>query len=351
MWRTLLKSCLVGILIAVVLLVCIPSLTKKENSIIGNLLDNTSTHPRYSLNYAVRRASPAVVNIYSRRYNTKNKLQLSTEGLGSGVIMNSNGFILTNYHVIAKADQVIVALQDGRISTAQLIGSDSITDLAVLKISIENLPVIPQDINYKTEIGDIVLAIGNPYNLGQTTTLGIISATGRSGMSFGRQDFLQTDAAINAGNSGGALVNSQGILVGINTASFQDATDLETYGISFAIPYKLANKIMAKLIADGRVIRGYVGIDGVDINPMVSQLLGDPEIRGVQVNHVTPGSPAAIAGIRPEDLIIKINKIPLTGARDAMDKATELRPGTQATFTILRHGEEKDISLTIGESR
>lgn len=350
MWRTLLKSCLIGIVIAVVLLAAFPSLTKKDANIIDNILDNSSEHLRYSLNYAVRRASPAVVNIYSRRYNTANKLQLSTEGLGSGVIMNNNGYILTNYHVIAKADQVIVALQDGRISTAQLIGSDSITDLAVLKIDLENLPVIPQDINYNAEIGDVVLAIGNPYNLGQTTTFGIISATGRSGMSFGRQDFLQTDAAINAGNSGGALVNSQGILVGINTASFQDATNLETYGISFAIPYALTNKIMAKLIADGRVIRGYAGIDGVDINSTMSQLLGSPDIQGVQVNHVAPGGPAEIAGIQSEDLIIRIDNQALKGARDAMDKVTELRPGTQTTFTILRNGEELNLPITIGES-
>jgi len=348
MWRTLLKSSLLGLVIALILIFFFPSLVGNTHS-FSHLLENNTTHLHYSLNYAVRRASPAVVNIYSRRYTDESRKKLSTEGLGSGVIMNSNGFILTNYHVIAKADQIIVALQDGRISKAQLIGSDHITDLAVLKIEINSLPVIPQDPQYKIEIGDIVLAIGNPYNLGQTTTLGIISATGRSGMSFGRQDFLQTDAAINAGNSGGALVNSQGILVGINTASFQQTTNLETYGISFAIPYALANKIMAKLIADGRVIRGYVGVDGIDISPLMAQLIGRPDIQGVRVNSVEKGGPADKAGIKINDLIIKINGEKLSGARDVMDKVTELRPGTKSTFSVLRNGKERVLNVIIGE--
>ncbi|GAL06436.1 outer membrane stress sensor protease DegS [Photobacterium aphoticum] len=195
--------------------------------------------------------------------------------------MSDKGYIVTNYHVVAEADQVIVALQDGRILTAQLIGKDQRTDLAVLKIQAENLPVIPLSTDYTPAVGDVVLAIGNPYNLGQTTTYGIISATGRSGMSFyGRQDFLQTDAAINEGNSGGALVNTRGELVGINTASFQQATDIETYGISFAIPYELTQKIMNKLIADGRVIRGYIGIEARDINPVMARLYDADQVRG-----------------------------------------------------------------------
>lgn len=261
------RSTLLGVITATALLLIFPDLRTQMLDTPQVLAPVEVNQTQVSFNYAVRRASPAVVNIYNRRYNAEDRLQLSTQGLGSGVIMSDKGYIVTNYHVVAEADQVIVALQDGRILTAQLIGKDQRTDLAVLKIQAENLPVIPTSPDYRPAVGDVVLAIGNPYNLGQTTTYGIISATGRSGMSFyGRQDFLQTDAAINEGNSGGALVNTRGELVGINTASFQQATDIETYGISFAIPYELTRKIMDKLIADGRVIRGYIGLEARDIN-------------------------------------------------------------------------------------
>ncbi|MCO4790382.1 outer membrane-stress sensor serine endopeptidase DegS, partial [Vibrio cholerae] len=216
-----------------------------------------------SFNEAVRKAAPAVVNIYNRKYSENDRRKLSIQGLGSGVIVSEKGYIITNYHVVAQADQIVVALQDGRAAAAQLVGKDRRTDIAVLRVEGTGLPVIPLNPDYHPKVGDVVLAIGNPYNLGQTTTFGIISATGRSSISAdGRQAFIQTDAAINDGNSGGALVNTQGELVGINTASFQQATDLETYGISFAIPYSLASKIMTKIIADGRVIRGYIGVDG-----------------------------------------------------------------------------------------
>ncbi|MDW2372548.1 trypsin-like peptidase domain-containing protein, partial [Vibrio sp. 1078-1] len=216
----LLRSVFLGLATAAVVLLAVPSL---RNNVIPVALDQQPKNIaslELSFNQAVRRAAPAVVNIYSRKYVENDRSKLSTQGLGSGVIVSEKGYIITNYHVVAQADQVVVALQDGRAAAAQLVGTDKRTDIAVLRVEGSNLPVIPLNSEYKPQVGDVVLAIGNPYNLGQTTTFGIISATGRSSISDGRQAFIQTDAAINEGNSGGALVNTQGELVGINTASF-----------------------------------------------------------------------------------------------------------------------------------
>ncbi|MGF1692797.1 outer membrane-stress sensor serine endopeptidase DegS [Photobacterium kagoshimensis] len=347
----LIRSIALGVVTAIALLVAIPSLRTQMFAPSVSLSDNPPINAaQLSFNFAVRRASPAVVNIYNRRYNAEAQLKLSTQGLGSGVIMSDKGYIVTNYHVVAEADQVIVALQDGRLFTAQLIGKDRRTDLAVLKVQAENLPVIPTNSKYNPAVGDVVLAIGNPYNLGQTTTYGIISATGRSGMSFyGRQDFLQTDAAINNGNSGGALVNTRGELVGINTASFQQATDIETYGISFAIPYELTHKIMDKLIADGRVIRGYIGIDGREINPVMARLYDAEQINGVIVMGMDPNGPAQRAGFKVQDIILEINDKPVTGKRNVQDIVTDLRPGTSAKVKVLRNGEPVFIDVLIGD--
>ena len=345
------RSILLGIVTAIALLVVFPDLrTQMLDSPKDLVAPIEYSQTQLSFNYAVRRASPAVVNIYNRRYNADDRLQLSTQGLGSGVIMSDKGYIVTNYHVVAEADQVIVALQDGRILTAQLIGKDQRTDLAVLKIQADNLPVIPLSTAYIPAVGDVVLAIGNPYNLGQTTTYGIISATGRSGMSFyGRQDFLQTDAAINEGNSGGALVNTRGELVGINTASFQQATDIETYGISFAIPYELTQKIMNKLIADGRVIRGYIGIEARDINPVMARLYDADQVRGIIVMGMDPNGPAAKAGFKAQDILIEIDGKPVTDRRNVLDIVTELRPGTEATMKVLRNGHPETLTVKIGD--
>ncbi|AMG30261.1 outer membrane-stress sensor serine endopeptidase DegS [Grimontia hollisae] len=339
-----------GVFVAAVLLIAIPSLRTSQLLPDTALASFESDNSLLSYNYAVRRASPAVVNIYTRRYSAENRLQLNAEGLGSGVIMSDKGYIVTNYHVVARADQIIVALQDGRISTAQLVGKDQRTDLAVLKIELDNLPVIPFNDSYKPAVGDVVLAIGNPYNLGQTTTFGIISATGRPGMSFNRrQDFLQTDAAINKGNSGGALVNSRGELVGINTASFQQATDIDTYGISFAIPYSLTLKIMQKLIADGRVIRGYIGVEGREVNPVMARLLDAEELRGVLIASMEPNGPAARSGLMVNDLIVAINGNPISSFRSTLDIVADTRPGTKVPFTVIRQGQSLEVVVTIGE--
>lgn len=346
----LFRSISLGLVSAVLILLVFPSLRPAIVSDVTSPKVDNITSLQISFNQAVRRAAPAVVNIYSRKYAESDRSKLLTQGLGSGVIVSEKGYIITNFHVVAQADQIVVALQDGRVAAAQLVGSDKRTDIAILRVSGDNLPVIPLNPNYKANVGDVVLAIGNPYNLGQTTTFGIISATGRSSISAdGHQAFIQTDAAINEGNSGGALVNSQGELVGINTASFQQATDMETYGISFAIPYPLANKIMEKIIADGRVIRGYIGIDGQDINSVTSRLLGTKNIGGIVVLGIDPNGPAADAGFEAQDIIVSINNTQVNGRQSVMDNVTDLRPGTVIDVGVLRQGESKTLKVTIAE--
>lgn len=352
--KFLLQAGALGVLMALLLLLLFPQLkTQPFEHWWRNQQVGVS-----SFSYAAGRAGPAVVNIYTRSFQRGSESpELSATGLGSGVIMSNKGYVLTNYHVIADADQVIVALQDGRILAGEVTGFDVPTDLAVLKITAGQLPVIPQDDALSPQVGDIVLAIGNPYNVGQTITQGIISATGRTGLSSmgpdsnGRQDLLQTDAAINAGNSGGALVNVYGEMVGINTASFQSLAHQESYGINFAIPYALAHRIMRELIANGRVIRGYLGISGVDIPPMMAQLLKLEDRTGVYVEGVNEQGPAAKAGITQQDVLMNIDGKVIRNMRHAMDMIAEIRPGTEIRITLLREGKILTLPVMIEEDR
>lgn len=306
-----------------------------------------------SYSEAVKKASPAVVNIYSQQYidsSIDNKQHLQPTGLGSGIITDNKGYILTNYHVVAKADQILIALQDGRLFTASVVGSDQITDLAVLQIKGDNLPVIPQNPLYQPQVGDIVLAIGNPYNLGQTITQGIISATGRNGMSSsGRQDFLQTDAAINEGNSGGALINSRGELVGINTSEFYSNNQSSSSGISFAIPYQLSQRIMKSLITHGRVIRGSLGIVAENLDPLIARLWGLKAQNSIIIKKVYEGGPASIAGVQINDLLSKIDGVAVDNVIKAMDKVAEIKPGTKTKLSLLRKGSLIELEVLIGD--
>ena len=306
-----------------------------------------------SYSVAVKKASPAVVNIYSQQYidsSIDNKQHLQPTGLGSGIITDSKGYILTNYHVIAKADQILIALQDGRLFTASLVGSDLITDLAVLQIKGDNLPVIPQNPLYQPQVGDVVLAIGNPYNLGQTITQGIISATGRNGMSSsGRQDFLQTDAAINEGNSGGALINSRGELVGINTSEFYSNNQNSSSGISFAVPYQLSKRIMNSLITHGRVIRGSLGLVAENLDPLIARLWGLKAQNSIIIKKVYENGPASTAGVQVNDLLLKIDGVAVDNVIKAMDKVAEIKPGTKTKLSLLRKGDEIELEVIIGD--
>ncbi|MXU21305.1 outer membrane-stress sensor serine endopeptidase DegS [Serratia marcescens] len=346
MFAKLLRSVVIGLIVAGLLLAALPVL-RSSNGLFAEKTENTSDETPVSYNKAVRRAAPAVVNIYNRNLNGA----ANVLSLGSGVIMNERGYIITNRHVIKDAQQITVVLQDGRRYVALLVGSDGLTDLAVLKIDPGNLPVIPTNKNRVAHVGDVVLAIGNPYNLGQTVTQGILSATGRISMSTtGRQTFLQTDASINRGNSGGALVNSLGELIGINTLTYDKITDGETpEGLGFAIPIELATKIMDKLIRDGRVIRGYFGIQGKEIIPLRSSNSGIDRLQGIIVTEITPNGPASSAGFQINDIIINVDNKPAVSVLETMDQVAEIRPGTEIPVIVLRDGKRITLKMTVGE--
>lgn len=346
MLKKILWPILIGAVLAIVLLIIFPSLRDKNQSLLSQ---NIFHNEPLSYNKAVKSAAPAVVNIYSRSISTLSpKNNNIVTPLGSGVIMRKDGYIITNYHVIENAEQIIVALQDGRIFEATPIGSDKLVDIAVLKIQANNIPVITINPKLTPKIGDVVLAIGNPYNIGQTITQGIISATGRDGLSpFRRQNFIQTDASINHGNSGGALVNTNGELVGINTLSFAKnlGNDIPE-GIGFAIPTALATKIMKTLIKDGKIIRGYIGVDGLEFSP--TQNPSDhPVVLGILVTNID--GPAEKAGIKPKDILISVNNKPVQSIINTMDQIAELKPGTIIPIVVLRHGEKLTLSIQIAQ--
>lgn len=348
MFLKLLRPVFLGLIVAATLLALVPSLRNNGSKMPAY---NSADDIPLSYNSAVRRAAPAVVNVYNRGISNGGRNQFEIRTLGSGVIMDQRGYILTNKHVINDADQIIVALQDGRVFEALLVGSDGLTDLAVLKINATSLPIIPINGKRTPHIGDVVMAIGNPYNLGQTITQGIISATGRIGLNpSGRQNFLQTDASINRGNSGGALVNSLGELMGINTLSFDKSNNGETpEGIGFAIPTQLATKIMDKLIRDGRVIRGYIGIGGREITPMHGPTVSIDQIQGIIVNEVSPDGPAAHAGIQINDVIISVNNKPALSALETMDQVAEIRPGSAIPVVVMRDDKKLTLQITVQE--
>jgi len=318
---------------------------------------------------AVEIAAPAVVNIYTRKVITQrssNPLfedpsyrrffgdrapapsQRTENSLGSGVIVNSDGYILTNNHVIEGADQIEVALRDGRTTSAQLVGRDAESDLAVLKINLPELPAITFGMSEQLRVGDVVLAIGNPFGVGQTVTSGIVSATGRSHLGLSTfENFIQTDAAINPGNSGGALVNAYGQLVGINTAIFSGSGGSQ--GIGFAIPVSLAKGVMAQIIEYGRALRGWLGVQVQNLNPSLADSFGMKDTQGALVAGIQTNGPADKAGLQPGDIIVQVNGNTVSGGRELMETVARNAPGSTLSLTILRQGEKLRIETVIGE--
>lgn len=273
--------------------------------------------------------------------------------LGSGVIIDAaKGYVVTNNHVVDNASTIKVQLSDGRKFDAKVVGKDPRSDIALIQIQDpKNLTAIKIADSDALRVGDYTVAIGNPFGLGETVTSGIVSALGRSGLNAENyENFIQTDAAINRGNSGGALVNSLGELMGINTLSFDKSNDGETpEGIGFAIPFQLATKIMDKLIRDGRVIRGYIGIGGREIAPMHNQGGGIDQIQGIVVNEVSPGGPADNAGIQVNDVIVSVNGTPAVSALETMDQVAEIRPGSIIPVEVMRNDKKLTLQVTVQE--
>ncbi|NQD80690.1 trypsin-like peptidase domain-containing protein [Pseudomonas seleniipraecipitans] len=315
---------------------------------------------------AVSTASPAVANLYTTKYVSKPNHPLLDDpqfrkfygdnlpgqrrmesSLGSAVIMSREGYLLTNNHVTANADQIVVALKDGRETLARVIGSDPETDLAVLKIDLKDLPAMTLGRSDNIKIGDVTLAIGNPFGVGQTVTMGIISATGRNQLGLNTyEDFIQTDAAINPGNSGGALVDAYGNLVGINTAIFSKSGGSQ--GIGFAIPVKLATEVMQAIIEHGQVIRGWLGLEVQPLTPELAESFGLEGRQGIIVAGIYRNGPAQKAGLQPNDLILKIDGEPAGDARRSMNQVARAKPGETIRIEVMRNGKMMELSAEIG---
>ncbi len=302
---------------------------------------------------AVAAAAPAIVNIYSskvvtervplledplmQRYfgNLATPRQRLERSLGSGVIISQNGYLVSNYHVVKNSDEILVALRDGRTADATIIGNDPDTDLAVLKINLDNLPAITLGDASQLRVGDVAMAIGNPFGVGQTVTLGIISATGRSRLGINTyENFIQTDAAINPGNSGGGLINARGELIGINTAIFSRSGG--SNGIGFAIPIDTAREVMEQIVTQGYVKRGWLGFETQELTIQQLETLRLENLSGVIISHVYADTPAYRLGLQPGDVLLEIEGEQILNTQHAKRLTLDLPPGEVATLKILR---------------
>ncbi len=345
---TILKPILLGVVVAAMLLIFFPEF-RVGNGLSLNLLTKKENPPqRVSYYDALARSAPAVTNIYSITVDSssgvfRNRSQRRTS-LGSGVVMSADGYLVTCYHVIANATSTFVQLQDERFFPATLVGFDIVTDLAVLKIEATDLVVIPQIENTDLRIGDIVMAVGNPLDLGQTITSGIVSRTGRNSLAT-YFDFIQTDAALNQGNSGGALIDSNGYLVGITNARFNTIDAFRRVqtveGVNFAVPYELAKKVMTEIIESGTVTRGELGVTGHDIR----------NGQGARVTAVLEGGPAHKAGIRENDVLVSISKDAESSSNlpEMLDMIAESRPGTKVIVQVNRDGLIFEVEAVVGK--
>jgi serine protease DegQ len=341
-----------------------PSVTVQEAPRIAS--QDPGRIPAQGFSQAAKVAAPAVVNIFTSKqvkaqeqrnqdpffryfFGDRNpQREENVSSLGSGVIVSKEGYVLTNNHVVESADEIEVAMADGRKMIATVVGTDPETDLAVLKINLKDAPVITFARIENMEIGDAVLAIGNPFGVGQTVTAGIVSAVGRSHLGINIfENFIQTDAAINPGNSGGALVNANGELLGINTAIY--SRDGGSLGIGFAIPVSTARQVMEQIISTGQVVRGYIGVDPQDLSPEVSAALRLKTSEGVFIRNVVRNGPADRGGVRAGDILTEINGKAVRDNVEVLNTVAELKPGTSTTLKVLRDNEPQNLNVVIGK--
>ena len=319
---------------------------------------------------AAARAMPAVVNImasktlrrrhhpllrdpffkkfFGDRDHDRDDQDDQESSLGSGVIVSADGYILTNNHVVDAADDIEVALTDGRKAAAKVVGTDPETDLAVIKVSLGKLPVIVLGQAEQARVGDVVLAIGNPFGVGQTVTMGIISALGRNNLHINHfENFIQTDAAINFGNSGGALIDTNGNLLGINSAIYSQTGG--SVGIGFAIPVSTAKAIMEEIIRTGHVVRGWIGVESQEITPELAESFGLSKQSGAIIAGIVRNGPADRAGIRPGDILLSVEGKPVADTNDMLNLIAQLPPGGKAKMTVLRKSRETTFDVMVGK--
>ena len=345
----------------------VDSVTLKEGTYESNSLNPGSYHD------AVKRSMPAVVNIFTSKVSAKPKTRKGNKqnpadplfkfffgdqapdeepisSLGSGVLVSPEGIILTNHHVINDADEIDVALADGRKVKAKVIGSDPETDIAVLKIEAKQLPTpITLGKIESVRVGDVVLAIGNPFGVGQTVTSGIVSAMGRDHVGINTfENFIQTDAAINPGNSGGALIDTRGNLIGINTAIF--SSNGGSMGIGFAIPVNLAKQVMESILKNGSVTRGWIGVEPQNLSKELSESLGLPgNTEGVLISGVLEGGPAARGGVKPGDVLTTVNGNKIKDVKQLLNQIAQIGPGNEASLRIFRKDKELELKIQTGK--
>ncbi|HMW73722.1 MAG TPA: trypsin-like peptidase domain-containing protein, partial [Cellvibrionaceae bacterium] len=364
---------LTGLLVAVIALVLFPQLRSPQTVVEPTALAPQNFAAGFSgpVSYAeaVKRAAPAVVNIYTRTKIQERRRRLIEDplyrhffnsadlgrqermqsALGSGVIVSESGYLLTNIHVIRGADEVVVQLQDGRETQATLVGVDEENDLAVLHIKADKLTAIHIGAPRNAQVGDVVLAIGNPFGMGQTVTQGIISATGRHGLGISTlENFIQTDAAINPGNSGGALIDTQGNLLGINTAILDRLGNSSLDGVGLAVPADTALLSLKDIVEMGKVVRGWLGVEAQPVTPLIAQQLNLQALNGVVVTAIFNNGPAHKAGLTPGDIILKVNGQAVGNGTLGMQEILKARPGQAMAIEIWRQGELKTLNAVLG---
>ena len=369
LWLIFAQTVAISLAVVFVAQIFYPKLINSNMQYLEDSVSKTSTHTSSTGSYsdAAQKAMPSVVNIFTSKKNSSNPHQQFLDdplfkhffgdqlddqsqretSLGSGVIVDESGLILTNQHVIEAADEIEVALEDGRTVRAKIVGADPDTDLAVLKINVKNLPAITFANPEKNKVGDVVLAIGNPFGVGQTVTQGIISALGRNHLGISTfENFIQTDASINPGNSGGALIDADGNLVGINSAIY--SRNGGSMGIGFAIPVSIAKQVMEQIIRQGSVTRGWIGIEAQDLNTELATSFKLKNTQGALIAGIIKNSPAERSGLKAGDILLEINGLQVLDSSHMLGLISALKPNKQALLKIARDQKEIKVPVLIG---